>query len=248
VRELGLFTSYLMLIAAAEAVTAFTNPAYGASLHAIILLSLLALSASRHPDNPSSNLLSSLSLAPLIRIASLSLPLTYLPRYAWYPVAGAAVLLAALALMRVQGLSPREAGITFNKPLTQLAVGLTGIPFGLIEYRILKPEPLALGPPLELALLALALIFFTGFVEELVFRGIMQRSAVEALGWKPGVLGVNVVFAALHIGWLSTLDLLFVFTIGLLFGLTAFKTRSIIGVSLSHGLTNVLLFLPITAR
>jgi len=247
VRELGLFILYVMLIAVAEALTTFTDPVYGVSLHAIILISLLVLSALRPSGNPSSLFLS-LSLAPLIRIVSLSLPLAYFPRYAWYLVAGLAVLLAALTLMRVEGLGFREVGVTLSSPLAQVAVGLTGIPFGIIEYYILRPEPLAVGSLFENALLAVALIFFTGFAEELVFRGVMQRSAVEAFGWKAGLLGVSVVFSILHMGWLSTLDVLFVFTIGLFFGFIAFKTGSIIGVSLSHGLTNVILFLLMPTR
>ena len=246
--ELGLFALYVMLIAVAEALTTFMDPVYGVSLHAIILISLLVLSALKSSGNPSSLFLS-LSLAPLIRIVSLSLPLAYFPRYAWYLVAGLAVLLAALTLMRVEGLGFREVGVTFSSPLAQVAVGLTGIPFGIIEYYILRPEPLAVGMPLtDIVLLAVALIFFTGFAEELVFRGVMQRSAVEAFGWKAGLLGVSVVFSILHMGWLSTLDVLFVFTIGLFFGFIAFKTGSIIGVSLSHGLTNVILFLLMPTR
>jgi membrane protease YdiL (CAAX protease family) len=237
-----------MFIAIAESVTTFTNPVYGVSLHAVILFSLLTLSALRYSENPPSSLFLSLSLAPLIRIISLSLPLAYFPRYAWYLVAGLAVLLATVTLMRVEGLGFREVGVTLNKPLMQAAVGLTGIPFGIIEYHILRPEPLAVGSLFENALLAIALIFFTGFAEELVFRGVMQRSAVEAFGWKTGVLGVNAVFSILHIGWLSILDVLFVFTIGLLFGFMTFKTGSIVGVSLSHGLTNVFLFLVMPAR
>jgi membrane protease YdiL (CAAX protease family) len=247
VLELGLFALYVMLIAVAESLTTFTDPVYGVSLHAIILISLLVLSALRPSGNPSSLFLS-LSLAPLIRIISLSLPLAYFPRYAWYLVAGLAVLLATVTLMRVEGLGFREVGVTLSRPLTQAAVGLTGIPFGVIEYHILRPEPLTVGSLFENFLLAIALIFFTGFAEELVFRGVMQRSAVEVFGWKAGVLGVNVVFSILHIGWLSILDVLFVFTIGLFFGFMTFKTGSIVGVSLSHGLTNVFLFLVMPAR
>jgi len=239
----GLFILYMVLVALAEFVTNFVDPGCGLSLHAIVLVSLLALSALKHSENPISSLLLSLSLAPLIRIISLSLPLAYFPRYAWYLVAGAALLLATLALMRVQGVGFREVGGTFYKPLTQAAVGLTGVPFGAIEYYILRPEPLAAGSFSELILLAIALIVFTGFAEEIVFRGVMQRSATEALGWKAGVLGVNAIFAILHMGWFSALDMIFVFIIGLFFGFLTLKTGSIIGVSLSHGITNVVLFL-----
>jgi len=246
--ELKVFTLYLILIAAAEAVTCFIDPGYGLLTHSAILLSLLTLSALWHESNPASNLYLSLSLAPLIRILSLSLPLTYFPRYAWYSVASIPVFAATLVAMRVQGIRLTDAGVAFKKPLAQAGIALTGIPFGAIEYLILRPEPLASGLTFrELILLAIALVFSTGFVEELVFRGVLQKTAVEALGEKTGILGITAVFATLHIGWLNPLDVLFVFSIGLFFAFMTLKTGSIVGVSLSHGITNVVLFLLMPA-
>ena len=243
-KELKVFISYLILIATGETVTSFIDPSYGLFLHSIILISLLTLSALWHRANPASNLLLNLSLAPLIRILSLSLPLTYFPRYAWYLVVSIPVFAATATMMRIQGIGLRDVGITLKKPLAQTGIALTGIPFGIIEYFILKPQPLAADLTFrELILLAIALIFSTGFVEELVFRGTLQNSAVKALGEKAGIIGVTAVFAALHIGWLSILDVAFVFAIGLFFGFSTLKTGSIIGVSLAHGITNVLLFL-----
>jgi hypothetical protein len=243
-RELKAFIVYLTFIAVAETATAFIDPGYGLFLHSLILVSLLALSAFWRGANPSSNLFLSLSLAPLIRIISLSLPLIYLPRYTWYLVASVPVLAATLISMRLQGMKLADAGIALRKPLAQAGIALTGIPFGVIEYSILKPEPLAVGLQfLELITLAGALILSTGFVEELVFRGVLQKSAVDVMGEKAGVLGVTAVFASLHIGWLSILDVAFVFSIGLFFAVLTLKTGSIAGVSLSHGITNVILFL-----
>jgi len=246
--ELSAFILYLTLIASAEIITSFIDPSYGLLLHSAILVSLLTLSALWHGANPASSLYLSLSLAPLIRILSLSLPLTYFPRYAWYTVASVPVLAAALTAIRVQGLGLRDVGLTFNNLPAQTCIALTGVPFGVVEYFILKPEPLASNlPMLEYSLLAIALIFSTGFVEELVFRGVLQRSTVEALGEKAGVLGVTAVFATMHIGWLNLLDVLFVFSIGLFFAFMTLKTGSIVGVSLSHGITNVVLFLLMPA-
>jgi membrane protease YdiL (CAAX protease family) len=243
-RELRVFVLYATLIAAAEIVTSFHDPSYGLFFHSVLLISLLTLSALRQEANPSSSLLLSLALAPLTRIISLSLPLTYFPRYAWYLVASVPVFAATVTVMRVQGMGLSDVGITLRKPLAQACITLTGVPFGVIEYFILRPEPLAANMPLgSLMLLAAALIFSTGFVEELVFRGVLQGSAVKSLGEREGVVGVSAVFASLHIGWLSALDVIFVFSIGLLFGLTTLKTGSIVGVSLSHGVTNVVLFL-----
>jgi len=243
-REMKVFILYASLIAVAETVTSLYDPSYGLLLHSALLISLLALSALWHGANPASGLFLSLALAPLIRILSLSLPLAHFPRHAWYLVTSVPVLASAIVAMRVQGMGLRDVGITLRKPLTQACIALTGVPFGITEYFILRPEPLAVNLPLGgLALLAVTLIFSTGFVEELVFRGVIQGSAVRALGEKAGVIGVAAIFAFLHIGWLSALEVLFVFSVGLFFGLMTLKTGSIIGVSLSHGMVNVFLFL-----
>ncbi len=238
------FIIYILLIALAEIVTSFVNPIYGFLFHVTILISLLVLSALKYMDNPLSNLFLSLSLAPLIRIISLCLPLAYFPYYSWYFLTGSLVFLATLALMRILNLKFSDIGVKFNKPLVQLVIGFSGVPLGIIEFHILKPEPLISELNLlNLIFLALGFIFFTGFVEELVFRGIIQRSVITCLNWKIGILIVSLIFAILHIGWLSLFDFIFVFLVGLIFGYIVFKTGSIIGVSLSHGLTNVLLFL-----
>jgi len=242
--ELQVFTAYIVFIVVAEVVTSFVDPGYGLLFHSLILISLLVLSSLKHGENPSSRLYLSLSLAPLIRIISLSLPLTNFPSYTWYIVVNIPVLVATLAMMRVQGIGFKDAGVVFRKPLEVAWIALTGIPLGFIDYFILRPEPLA--PSLSfwnLVFLAVGLGLSTGFVEELVFRGIMQRNAVEAFGERRGLIGVALVFAALHIGWLSIIDLVFVFSIGLFYGFMTLKKGNIIGVSLSHGITNIILFL-----
>ena len=243
-QELKIFIFYLFLIVLAETVTSFIDPSYGLFIHSILLVSLLTLSAFWHKTNSASNLFLCLSIAPLIRIFSLSLPLAYFPPYAWYLLAGIPMLIAAITIMRLQNLRLKDVGITLKKPIIQLAIMLTGIPFGILEYFILRPDPLAAGlSTVDLVFLATGFILATGFVEELVFRGVFQNNAVEVLGKKAGLIGVTAVFAALHIGWLNTFDVAFVFAIGLFFGVLTLKTGSIAGVSLSHGLTNVFLFL-----
>ena len=242
--ELRVFTAYILFIVVAEVVTSFSDPSYGLVLHSLILISLLVLSSLKQGENPISGLFLTLSLAPLIRIISLSIPLTYFPGYLWFIVGNVPVLVATVAMMRVQGISFKDAGIVFRKPLEVAAIALTGIPLGFIDYFILKPEPMGIGLSFwNIVFLALGLGFSTGFVEELVFRGLMQRSAVEAFGERRGLIGVALVFAALHIGWLSPVDLVFVFSVGLFYGFMVLKKGDIIGVSLSHGLTNVVLFL-----
>lgn len=242
--EREVFLGYLILVALAEVVTTFGNPVHGLLLHTAVLASMLVLSALKYGENTASGFFLSLSLAPLVRVVSLSLPLAGFPRYSWYLLAGATILSAALASMRVTGLRPSDVGVNLGRPCLQLAVAATGVPLGVVEYLILQSEPLVVGFGFwELLLLGLAILFFTGFVEELVFRGIIQRAAVASLGGKAGVLGGATLFAVLHIGWLSLLDFLFVYLVGLFFGFITYRSGSIVGVSAAHGLTNVLLFL-----
>jgi hypothetical protein len=90
-------------------------------------------------------------------------------------------------------------------------------------------------------LTALLLIVFTGFAEELFFRGILQAVAMPALGpW--ALVFTSLLFAAMQIGHLSALQVGFVFAAGLLFALLVRQSGSILGVALAHGLTNVTLF------
>jgi uncharacterized protein len=242
--ELKIFSAYMILISVAEILTSFVDPAYGLFMHSVLLISLLTLSAFWQKTGNGSYLFLCLSIAPLIRIFSLSLPLSFFPTYAWYLVAGVPMFVAAVAVMRLQGLKLADVGINTKKAKLQLIIMLTGMPFGIIEYLILTPSSIAVGLSLSsFVLLAFGLILATGFVEELVFRGVFQNNAIKSFGVKTGVLVVSAVFAILHIGWLNVLDIALVFFIGLFFSFLMFKTGSLIGISLSHGLTNVFLFL-----
>lgn len=232
------------MIVVAEMLTSFVNPSYGLLLHSLILLSLLVVSSLKHGESPVSGFYLSLSLAPLIRIISLSVPLANFPRYAWYIIVNVPVLVATVAMMRVRGIGFKDAGVRFGKLREVALIALTGVPFGFIDYLILRPESIAMGLSFSsVLLLALGLGLSTGFVEELIFRGLMQPGAIEIFGERVGLVGVSAVFASLHIGWLSPLDLVFVFSVGLFYGYMVLKKGNIIGVTLSHGLTNVVLFL-----
>jgi hypothetical protein len=60
-------------------------------------------------------------------------------------------------------------------------------------------------------------------------------------GW--GIVYVSALFAALHVVYRSPAEVLLMFAFSVLLALFASKSRSILGVSLAHGLANVTLFL-----
>lgn len=232
---------YLAAIAAAEVVTALVNPLGGIVFHIVLLLGLVA-HASFSPTYLHQELYLALALAPLIRVLSLSMPLTKFPQIYWYAIIAVPLLVAVFAVMRRLDFHPRDVGLTLNWPPIQFLVGLTGIPFGMIGFHILTPESLVNSLAWGEILLPAVILLATGFAEELVFRGVMQKSADDALGhW--GWVYIAVLFTVLHIGYLSVANLGLVLVVALCFGLISQNTGSIVGVSLSHGITNIVLYL-----
>lgn len=233
---------YLLAIALAETLTSFSFPGVGMVLHGIILVALMLHGALFSKSNQQ-KLLLTLTLAPLIRVMSLSLPLPNFPLVYWYALVGAPLLLAAFLVGRVINFNWKVSLLRVRKLPIQIFIGMTGLGLGFIEYLILKPEPLATALSWEyLWMPALILVIFTGLLEEVIFRGLIQNMAIDNMG-RFGLIYGAMLFAVLHFGYHSALDVIFVFGVALYFSLVVSKTGSLLGVTLAHGLTNVALFL-----
>ncbi len=236
---------YLLAITAAETVTVFIQPVWGIVCHAIVLVAVVMHSALAS-DYRYRQLILSLALVPLVRIISLCMPLVNIPQIWWYPIIYAPLLVAAIVVVRILGHSLGEVGLNFKRIPLQLAVALTGIAFGVAEYFILAPEPMVIELTWrEVWLPALIFLMCTGFVEEFIFRGVLQRAATEVFGSWWGIIYVSLLFAVLHVGFLSWIDVIFVFAVALFFGWVVEKTGSLFGVTLAHGITNILLYLVV---
>ncbi|MCG8401330.1 MAG: CPBP family intramembrane metalloprotease [Firmicutes bacterium] len=139
---------------------------------------------------------------------------------------------------------PAYVGLNLNNLPMQFVIALLGFPLGFIEYHILKPQPLvsSFNMP-EILLWFLVLLIFTGLLEELIFRGIMYRAAFKAVGAGFALFYVSFIFAALHITHLSFWDVIFVFLVALLFTRIFVWQKSIVGLTVAHGLTNTTLYI-----
>ncbi|MFC1936731.1 type II CAAX prenyl endopeptidase Rce1 family protein [Chloroflexota bacterium] len=233
---------YLQLIAVAEVLTALREPRSGLVIHGFTLVALLVHGGIER-RMPTRRFIFALTLAPLIRLLSLSLPLGDQPLLIWYMWVGALVFLATFFSGYVLEFNLDRIGLNAKKLPLQIVFGLTGIVTGVIEYLILFPDPLI--PELTLAELiwpAFILLIFTGVLEEIVFRGLIQEAALVKMG-RFGLTYVALLFAVLHVGYNSFSDIIFVFAVGFLFGYFVMKTGSLLGVSLAHGFNNIVLFL-----
>ncbi len=241
-KHILVLAAYLIIIIIAEIITAYYNVVYGLTIHAMMLFTLLVSSSISHSSR-FSNLLRSMMILPIIRIIGLTMPLIDVKLY-WFPIIAVPLFAASFTLMGSQKLTLEKVGLVLGDIPLQLIVALSGVVLGFIEYLILKPQALISIFSLETVLFAsIILIIATGFAEELLFRGILQTNAEKVLGKTFGLLYIAILFTALHIGWNSFLDLVFVFSVAIFYGYTFQKTKSLLGITLSHGISNSFLFL-----
>jgi membrane protease YdiL (CAAX protease family) len=233
--------AYLAALFGAELVTVW-RPIPGMLTHTALLMILLAHAAVTRSQAHRAMLLA-LTLAPLVRIVSLAMPLGKFPQFSWYLIVSLPLFTAAAVIARLANLGRRDLGLVVDLAPAQWLIMSAGIPLGAIEYVILRPQPLIAGLAVpSFWLPALILVVSTGFLEELIFRGLLQHVALRAFGGA-GIVYVSALFAALHIGHRSALDVGFVLLVALLFADARRRTGSLLGVTIAHGLTNSLLFL-----
>ena len=265
-----LLLGYLAAVAVAEIFIAVPSGATGAErayqpiglgIHILLVFTLMFGSVVMEArDRTMAMLLVATSLASLVRVFSLAVPrynflglpganpetnpLNTIP---WLALVSIPLLVSIASVAYVQRLRPKDLGLHFREwsdiPI-QTAIAMTGIPLGVVEFEILKPGPwiaeLAFVP-----LVAGGLVIFlaTGLSEELIFRGLLLKRAIEGLGDAGGLLFVTAIFASLHIFFLSAIDMVFVFSVGLFYGFVVLKTKNLWGAIFSHSLGNVVLYL-----
>jgi len=239
-----MFWLYLLFITATELLILLSNSIVGVVLYALLLATLIIHSTLAHASERQ-QLARALLLLPLMRILALALPLAVFPTLARYPIVGVPLLAVAAIVIRQSKLTRADLGLQAGHLLRQLMLAGAGIAIGAVEYAILQPQPLITDFSWGATLLGtLIVLVFIGFVEELIFRGLLLRLASAMLG-RAAVIYVALLFAALSIGYGSLAQAVFAFGIALLFGYIVRWTRSILGVVLAHGLSSLMLFLVI---
>ncbi|WP_052376203.1 CPBP family glutamic-type intramembrane protease [Methanobacterium arcticum] len=235
--------SYSLILILSELVTTYYMTSWGIILH-VILISSLVINSTLTKSVKFSYLLQAMILLPLIRIMSLSIPVMELEPLYWLALMSVPVLAAVWMLMQGQCLSRKIVGLNSRNLILQLLVGLTGLGFGFVEYLILQPTALISNlSPVNVIFAGSIVIISTGLLEELVFRGIIQRNAENIMGKVWGIIFTSLLFVGFNISWNSPMDLLFIFGVSIFYGYIFQKTRSILGISVSHGICNVVLFI-----
>jgi membrane protease YdiL (CAAX protease family) len=239
----GFFWCYPLLLAAIEAAAALTRPTVGLLLHGALLLGLMLHSTLGRRDE-TRRLALALAPLPLVRMLALALPLMDVPPQAWYPLVALSLFGAAWIVAQQAGLTAARLGLDLRRRTFQLLMITGGPGLGAVQYALFPLPPLHSGPGGLLLLLG-GSILLASFAEELLFRGLLQQSALPLMGQRALLYGA-VIFAVLHIGYLSVPVVVFAFLVGLLFAWVVHVSGSLLGVALVQGTASIthLLLLP----
>lgn len=108
--------------------------------------------------------------------------------------------------------------------------------------------PLWQNPITAAGLIGDVLFFFgaVGFVEELLFRGLIYRALDEWRGVRWAIWGSSLAFGLYHVGWQGPLGAVAGIIIGVIFGAIRWRGGGIVGLIFVHGLMDVIgkLMLP----
>ncbi len=246
-------STYIAAIAGAETAVVFLGSVPGMIAHGILLILLFShyimLSLTSSPSDHHlagagklGQALPVLSLFPLLRILSLAMPIKSIPEIYWNALVGIPVLIAIGLTARLLGWSPRDLGLASRMWPWQLLIALSGIPLSLAVYIAMGSPPLAPAVNSRDAMIGAAiLIIFGGVMEEILFRGLLQRVTSEVFGaW--GMVWTSVLFALMYLGSLSAPVVVLMGLIGLFFGWCVERTGSTWGVILAHSLTLIGIF------
>jgi len=246
VETIGFFLSVFLLIG-------MNAYATGEDFHAKrqLMLPLLLLPLSRILYVPFNDILLALdrfqeNFSALIRFQSL-LHQVWLP---WSPLISLPLIYAIWKIRNVTSLSWKKLGLHSTNLVQQLVLACSGATFGALEFLLsFQFHEAVTGKEtynLSAFLVVLGFLFLTGVVEELILRGLIQALMLPVFGRWTIVYGA-LLSAVLRVGTLSLREVTFVFVLSLLAGSMVSESRSLVGVTLAHGLANMTLFFLLAA-
>lgn len=227
-------------IVATEALlySAYTDYAIAAS---VVTLFVCTLAPLRLPGE--TNVFTGLALVPAFRLVNLTMPMVFADPLLWLVSIYAPFLPVLLYLYRRQEVTAPDAGPEWATPAAVLLALPLAIGLAHVEFLVLEPAPLIpTWTPTQVALVAAVSIGLVGVVEELLFRGILQRRLQSRFGRWAGLVVTSTVFGLMHSGYRVPPELAFATVVGFLFGFIYDWTDSIALVAVVHGVLNVFLF------
>ena len=241
---IGIFISELMIF--------FGNAYYGLIIHAINILVLIYAIIS------SDSLriryaLQGLMLVALLRIINLSIPqFSINPLLQYSLIYGIMFIPIFIFIKQMSTKDFKESYFSF-KNVKYIPVGIIlGIVMAVIEYYMQNPtvqNPLVsvLGRLENVNIsdaisIGIVMFVFVVFVEEMIFRGILQTNLQKIFGLRKGLLFSGIIFGMMHSIYGILNEMIFAGIFGIMIGYIFQKTKNFPLIVLIHGSLNVILF------
>lgn len=235
------FLAISAIFVGAEAAILFGYGEVGLLIHAIGTVTLFGLI--QRSTEPRISLYQSMLLIPILRIFNLGIPIFTANNLIVLGVMYAFLLLSAVMMMRSQDLSFSALGLTREN----LSLGLTGlgvgVGFGGIQYLLALEEFSYTRTPLNVVLVILTAGVLVGLVEEVIFRGLIQRWATALFDDWIAIVAISILFGFMHSVWLAPLDIVFAAAVSLFIGWVYLRTNNMWFIVNLHAMINVTAFL-----
>jgi uncharacterized protein len=221
-----------LAVVACQVTTVATDEEIGAISNACLVV-VLALAASvRRPEDSIQAPYLVLSLLPLLALARLIMPQNSIESDVWELVVALPVMVGA-ALLIAMGREEERRPVTLSKRW-QLAIVLSGAPIGLLAFGLGSVAGENRG---SAGLVVAVVLFLAGCADEVLFRGVLQRSLESTYG-----RGSFIVSALLYTAMLlgnAPVAVAVGCVLGFAFGYLVARTNALFAAAATHGVVNV---------
>ncbi len=232
---------FSLLVLTAEIFLTIQNIYLSFMIYLFIFISLLIIASYKYKQ-PAYALYLSLMLIPLIRIISVSIPLSGIPEVFEYIVVSVPLFITGAIVAKMVGLTYTDLGFRFDRLHSKLLIGLLGILLGFVKFFIFQLGKTDISTTPEVFLIWTLLLIYLGFLEEFLYRGIIYNAFLRVLSQKKAVFFTSFLYATLTISTKSFVNVLFAFLISIIFCGVFTRQKSLTGLYLAHGLMNITLY------
>jgi membrane protease YdiL (CAAX protease family) len=234
---------YITFVILAEVVTMFVSVITGAILYGVLLILVVNFSYFSK-KRLIRRIYLAFTLLPLLRILSLAMPIQQVPPIFQYIFTGLPLFLSAIIIISANGLPAFRLNLSALEWVYQIIIGASGIPLGLIAALTLTPPPSLINNTNLVWIFLLWVVFtlFGAVMEEIIFRGLLQKALSYTFG-TASILLTSLLYASMFMGTLSPGYILFYGLTGLLFSIWVQVSDSLAGVIVAHSLMNIVFVL-----
>lgn len=241
----------IVVLIGAEMLILLEQVTLGLFVHALMFLVLLGWAATS-PSN--SNIIEITAFVPLLRLLNLGTGILAFSPYLWLTGVYLLLLLSLVLVMRNYDVTLERLGIDWGVVRDEAPLILTGVVLGVglgtVQWVFDLESPPG-EPTIANVLIAILVTgLLVGFVEELLFRGLLQEWLADIIDIRLSILVVSILFGFMHSVWLNPLDVMFAFSVSLLLGAVYAATRNFWFILIVHALINAMAFgvLPLLTK